>query len=375
MRGHCADAREDLLIEVERAMDCEKFDQHVIDALYDELDELTHAALKRHVEGCSRCAGILSGLRATREVGILPIEEPSADLEGRILDAVAAAQRKTPWPRKLLRGLAWAGSHAMRPQLAMAALFFLVIGSSLLLLRAKPGTVVAPVRVTENGAPTPEQAEPAAAGTVALDTPPMATASPAESPMAAAEAKSRDDGAKDKDSAKAEIAEKTEKDAAKLALDDARAVRGTSGCAAAVSKFDEVGTRFPGSGAAADAMWEAAACYKSMGEIDKAHQLYLALKGTGSYRDRAQQELAADNNNFMQNQVAARAAAAAPPPPAAAPTAAPPAASVASTPPPAKAGAAEAQVKAAKPGSGSMGSSGKANAAPKRPVSSDAAGF
>ena len=35
-------------------MDCEKFDQHVIDALYDELDELTHAALKRHVEGCSR---------------------------------------------------------------------------------------------------------------------------------------------------------------------------------------------------------------------------------------------------------------------------------------------------------------------------------
>ena len=39
-------------------MDCEKFDQHVIDALYDELDELTHAALKRHVEGCSRCAGV-----------------------------------------------------------------------------------------------------------------------------------------------------------------------------------------------------------------------------------------------------------------------------------------------------------------------------
>ena len=37
-------------------MDCEKFDQHVIEALYDELDELTYASLKRHVEGCSRCA-------------------------------------------------------------------------------------------------------------------------------------------------------------------------------------------------------------------------------------------------------------------------------------------------------------------------------
>src|ERR1700744_5867750 len=122
-------------------MDCEKFDQHVIDELYDELDELTHAALRRHVEGCSRCAGVYAGLRATREVGILPLEEPPDDLEARILDAVAVAQQTAPWPKKLLRGLAWAGSHAMRPQLAMAALFFLVIGSSLLLLRARPGSM------------------------------------------------------------------------------------------------------------------------------------------------------------------------------------------------------------------------------------------
>ena len=39
-------------------MDCEKFDEHVIDALYGELDELTAAALRRHVESCSRCAAI-----------------------------------------------------------------------------------------------------------------------------------------------------------------------------------------------------------------------------------------------------------------------------------------------------------------------------
>src|SRR5271168_347820 len=139
-------------------MDCEKFDQHVIAALYDELDELTYAALKRHVEGCSRCAGVWAGLRATREVGILPIEEPSDDLEARILDAVAVAQQRTPWHKKVLRGLAWAGSHAMRPQLAMAAIFFLVIGSSLLFLRARPGTVV-PVTVTERGSPAPEPTE------------------------------------------------------------------------------------------------------------------------------------------------------------------------------------------------------------------------
>ena len=86
-------------------MDCEKFDSHVIDELYDELDELTHAAMKRHVESCSRCSGILAGLRATREVGVLPLVEPSADLEVRILDAVAAAQRTVPWQRKLMRGM------------------------------------------------------------------------------------------------------------------------------------------------------------------------------------------------------------------------------------------------------------------------------
>src|SRR3954469_19725024 len=145
-------------------MDCEKFDQHVIDELYDELDELTHMALKRHVEGCSRCAPILAGLRATRDVGILPIEEPSDDLEARILDAVAVAQQKTPWPRKVLRGLAWAGSHAMRPQLAMAAVFVLVIGSSLLLVRARPGSVQV-TAVTERGSPVAEPVEMAAAPT------------------------------------------------------------------------------------------------------------------------------------------------------------------------------------------------------------------
>src|SRR5580698_8357866 len=163
-------------------MDCEKFDQHVLDALYDELDELTSAALRRHVEGCSRCAGVWAGLRATREVGILPLVEPPDDLEARILDAVAVAHTATPLHKKVLRGLAWAGSHAMRPQLAMAALFFLVIGSSLLLLRARPGTL-GPVSVTERGSPAPEPADVAA---IPRATPPpmMAAATAAPEPPA-----------------------------------------------------------------------------------------------------------------------------------------------------------------------------------------------
>jgi hypothetical protein len=349
-------------------MDCEKFDQHVIDELYEELDELTHAALKRHVEGCSRCAAILSGLRATRDVGILPIEEPSDDLEARILDAVAVAQKKAPWPRKVLRGLAWAGSHAMRPQLAMAALFFLVIGSSLLLLRAKPGTGgLAPVRVTERGAPAIEAESPVAAATASP------TAAPPAAMAAAAPIPDQQQGIVDtatvaKDKA-AEGARPSDKDAARLALADARTVRDSAGCAAAVSKYDEIGARFPGSGAAADAMWDAATCYRSMGDAAKARELYLALESVPSYRQRAEQEVAgaADNNlgnSMNQVQVASRAAAAGGKMPAAAapmPAAAAPPAATAPV--------------AAKPASGSNGSGRNAVAAPKKAAADTAAGF
>lgn len=134
-------------------MDCEKFDHHVMDALYGELDELTYEALKRHVEGCARCASVWSSLKSTRSATTLPLDEPSEGLEERILSAEKTVHRHAPWPRKIMRAAAWAGSHAMRPQLAMAALFMFVIGSSLLLLRARPGTMAPPVQVSEQGRP------------------------------------------------------------------------------------------------------------------------------------------------------------------------------------------------------------------------------
>lgn len=299
-------------------MDCEKFDQHVIDALYDELDEFTHAALKRHVEGCSRCAGIWVGLRATREVGVLPFVEPPDELEARILDAAHQAQKVVPIHRRVLRGLAWAGSHAMRPQLAMAALFFLVIGSSLLLLRARPGTL-GPVAVSENGAPAPEMADgqrAAAAPQAALASaaPPAATASPA-APVAVAAAEAEgaaDRGALERKAKSADDrAEQTEslaKDGAaggaaepRSALAAALAVRDSSGCAAAVAKLDEVAVRFAGTQAAADAMWHEANCFKQMGDRARAQQLFLALRSTG-YRDRAQAELDDANANVANAQ-------------------------------------------------------------------------
>jgi len=310
-------------------MDCEKFDQHVIDELYDELDELTHAALKRHMEGCSRCAGAYASLRATRDVGVLPLVEPPDDLEAKILDAVALAQKTVPLHKKALRAMAWAGSHAMRPQLAMAALFFLVIGSSLLLLRARPGTL-GPVSVTENGAPA--AAEPAA--TAYREPQAAATASPAASPTTALAEGQAGEEARPADgkAAKARAAAKADDDAekgkaaesgadARAALADALAARDATGCAAAVPRLDAVAVRFAGTQAAADAMWAEAGCYKQMGDAARAQQLYLSLRSTG-YRDRAQAELDdANRNNVMGNAQQIAVAPAAAPPAQAAPSA------------------------------------------------------
>jgi hypothetical protein len=297
-------------------MDCEKFDAHIIDELYGELDEVTHAAMRRHAEGCARCGSALSGLRATREVGILPLAEPSDDLEARILEATAFAQRGAPWHKKLWRGVAWAGSHAMRPQLAMAAVFVLCIGASLMLL---PGGNGAPVRITERGEPAPDEAPAAIAEQAApAAAPPPETMAANESEEGRAEAKAKDKRGDDapaepeaqaSPSAAAEAVGGLAKDhdAAQRALSDARSVRSQSGCAAAVGKLDDVGMRFAGTAAAADAMWEAATCHAQLGNTGKARELYLALRGYGAYKDRADAELAAADA-AMQNNMSQKAA-------------------------------------------------------------------
>ncbi|WP_437671042.1 anti-sigma factor family protein [Sorangium sp. So ce131] len=330
-------------------MDCEKFDQHVMDALYDELDELTYAAMKRHMDSCARCASAFAGLRAARDVGALPLEEPSEDLEARILDAVEVAQKKTPFRRKALRALAWAGSHAMRPQLAMAALFVLVIGSSLLLLRPKTG--MAPVRVTEWGQPASEQIEPPSAAA------PTAFAAPAPEEgegRRAAEAKASEaprpvDAAKEKGERPSGDAE----GGAVAAFREAQALQRKSGCSAALGKLDEVGALYPGTSAAHAAMWEAAQCYQQAGDTEKARELLLALRSTKTYSDRAERAIqtldgslaAAQAQNAAPATVGRAAAkrtmpAAAAPPPASAPAASA-APGLADAPPPAEPAAAE----------------------------------
>ncbi|HEY3666599.1 MAG TPA: zf-HC2 domain-containing protein, partial [Polyangiaceae bacterium] len=133
-------------------MDCEKFDRIVLDLLYEELDELTQAAAKRHMEHCTRCKGIGAGLRATREVGVLPLVDTPQGLELRILEAERQATQLLPLGKRLGRGVSLLAGYAMRPQLSMAALLMLMIGSSLFFLRAQPGDREH-VLVTERGVP------------------------------------------------------------------------------------------------------------------------------------------------------------------------------------------------------------------------------
>ena len=150
-------------------MDCEKFDSALMDELYGELDELTSAAMKRHVAGCARCSSLLGGMRATRRVATVPLVDPPEDLEERILAAAKEAQKVVPIGRRVARIVSLAGAWAMRPQTAMAAVFLVMIGTSVLLLhgRSAKAPASASLRVTEEGAPAPVAASAASRGDTA----------------------------------------------------------------------------------------------------------------------------------------------------------------------------------------------------------------
>ncbi|MBI4705489.1 MAG: zf-HC2 domain-containing protein [Deltaproteobacteria bacterium] len=330
-------------------MDCERFEQHLMDQVFAEIDEVTGAAMKRHAESCARCRSIESGLRATVRVGVLPLEEPSDDLEERILEAARAAERATAWPRRLLRGLSWAGSHAMRPQLAMAAILVLVLGSSILLLRVRPGTVaISPVNVTERGAPrpapAPEQVPTAEATAAAAAEPASALAAEPAAPAPAEEKQARaphDAGdaatalasaapdAQPSDDAVLryergvanyqagkhseaqrdldEVGRRGGARAPEASLYYARSVRAQKGCQAAVTQYDRLRQRFAASPTATDAAWEQADCHQILGQNSQARALWLALRKDARYGERAQSNLASAEQAATQGKTATAA--------------------------------------------------------------------
>ncbi len=260
-------------------MDCEKFVQHVLDALYDELDELTSAALRRHVEGCSRCAGVWAGRRGTREVGILPLVEAPDDLEARILDAVAVAQTQdAPLHKRVLRGLAL----GRQPRHAPAARH-----GGPLLPRGRVEPAPAPRPAGQHG-PRPGDRARGAPGRAGRGDPSCPRGGGGDggargrrprdgrgaggdargASAASAPADETRPSSRPRRAARARGATRR----ASGAFADARATRDASGCSAAVAKLDAIAVRFQGTQSAADAMWDEASCYKQMGDQARAQR-------------------------------------------------------------------------------------------------------
>jgi tetratricopeptide (TPR) repeat protein len=324
-------------------VDCEKFDRVVLDQLYSELDELTSAAAKRHVEHCMRCRRIEAGLRATREIGVLPTLAPPNDMVSQILAAERQAHAVLPVRRRLGRAVSIMAAYAMRPQLAMAALLVLMIGGSLLFLRARPSDRDL-AEIAERGVPegegdsipivpVPEKAPGSGRGSAAQahgaledDSREPARRERAKSDETAPEALEYGAESKIEEERSAQATLEGEDAGGDVAYDEAMAAfnagrfpeaqrrfesiaaaggakaaaaslfaaqsaRNGSGCGAAAARFEEVANHFPGTGVGNEATWQAADCYRALGELERARRHYRTLLAT-QYANRAQLALA-----------------------------------------------------------------------------------
>ena len=104
--------------------------------------------------------------------------------------------------------------------------------------------------------------------------------------------------------------------AANAALYGAQALRRVSGCPTAAPRFEEVHSRYPGS-VGSDAAWQAADCYRSLGDLPRARQTYEQLTSDPSYKTRAKEAIAELDQRVADQELAARRAAAAATAPAA----------------------------------------------------------
>lgn len=315
-------------------MDCDKFDNVLMDLLYEELDQLTRAAAQRHTDQCQRCRAILTGLRATRETTRLPLAAPPEGFESRVLEAERAVRRELPWNTRLARGLTIASGYAMRPQLAMAALLLLVIGSALAVLRPKPGSHGS-VHVTEHGAPEAEkelvvpldEAEEAVAATSAE---PIATADKEAPPVTAVAELAKADPAGKLSTGPASIEEEVDdraraeaedrayatameayragnhdqaqrsfdaivdsggRNAAAAELYAAYATEKVAGCAASLPRFDSVAAKNNGNDLGHQATWQSASCRVEVGQDARARLDLENLLRVPAYAERAKTAL------------------------------------------------------------------------------------
>lgn len=305
-------------------MDCEKFDKSSMELLYGELDELSEAAAQRHLHHCTRCREIWGHLRTTRELSELPLEEPPEDLFGSILEAEQKAHQSLPARERFSRAVSIMAGIAMRPQVAMAAILLLMIGSSLVFVRAdRAGR--GQVSVTEVGAPNSDSPTSEGASQKALvfeaGQSDVTAASPSKEPTDETGTGDRSDkksaasnGTSETDTEErvayntamaayqqgsyaeaerlfSEIASLGGPQAATAALHEGHAARNGAGCQRAAALYDAVAEQFAGRTVASEASWHAASCYRALGQTARAKAHYQALSLQGAYAERAKRAL------------------------------------------------------------------------------------
>jgi Putative zinc-finger len=130
-------------------MDCEACNNLILDHLYGELDEVRSAAVRKHLDGCADCKAAFERLAGGRRVGRLlnPVEAPLPN--AALHEAILAAAISNARPRaegvseaivpvipigsvsRIPRWMSRVGEMAMRRQVAMAAVFLLMVGFGL----------------------------------------------------------------------------------------------------------------------------------------------------------------------------------------------------------------------------------------------------
>lgn len=301
-------------------MDCEQFDRVALDVLYEEAGEYERGTAIQHLSHCSRCNGVYSRLKSAQVSAHFELRVPPPELADQVLVREHTARAGQGIPARLGRWMSIAAGYAMRPQVSMGALFLLMIGASLLFLRAHPGDRDN-VHITEKGVP---ETEADASSTHLQNPPPLDSDAPGAAPAgtafdltrAAPETGEATSPVLDSqtnpdetfDAAERAYAAHHFRDATELyeKLAQAGGPRAKAaqllaaqsdlkgrGCAAAVERFDQIYAQDPDSSIGSVAAWEAGNCYSQTGNGARARAYFEHLANTPVYEERARRSLLA----------------------------------------------------------------------------------
>jgi TolA-binding protein len=320
-------------------LNCERFDQDSLELLYDELDDVSASALRRHVAACPRCQPTWQKLVLVRAAARIPLEAPEPDLLSDVLSRQKSARRTAPLGERVGHFVSIMAEYAMRPQLAMAALLVLMVGSSLVFVRSGPGRGDQ-VRVREVGSPSADG--PTARSEL---NPPLGPQDEPHSGLTRLEAEAtRPSEVSAKDGATAakrafstapstsdlvlpptyeeamrayqdgryaeaerlfgEVSKTGGEKAGAAALHEAHAARNGSGCQRAASYYDEVALRFEGSSVASEAAWHAALCYRALGQSERARAHLERLRSEPAYQARVEKLLHPNDSALVATRAA-----------------------------------------------------------------------